>query len=83
MHPGRVLSGGGVVMVLVVFVLSSWALKGLGLPLLMSEPQAHCVASGPPGQEGRSWGMGPPSESMAAPCRPVSSRGGGGGRVVS
>ena len=71
------------VMVVVVFVLSSWALKGLGLPLLMSEPQAHHVAPGPPGQEGRSWGMGPPSESMAALCRPVSSGGGGGGRAVS
>lgn len=48
MHPGRVLSRGRVVMVVVVFVLSSRALEGWGLPLLMSEPQAHHVAPAPP-----------------------------------
>lgn len=79
MHPGRALSRGRVVMVVVVFVLSSQALEGWGLPLLMSEPQVHHVAAAhphPPGQGGRSWGMGPPSESMAALCRPASSGGG-------
>lgn len=48
MHPGRALSRGRVVMVVVVFVLSSQALEGWGLPLLMSEPQVHRVAAAPP-----------------------------------
>lgn len=58
MHPGRVLSRGRVVMVVVVFVLSSRALEGWGLPLLMSEPQAHHVAPAPPTPQGRGVEVG-------------------------